>query len=188
VEGERVRFHVRTQAPGGVFVGVALVACLGTGVVNALAHPHRPNAPGALAISMAGSVVLGAILIRIVRSGTLIASQGGVIVRSIARTRRWAWGDIRCFEEVVRPIGVARYPRRTLLVRLADGQRHLFTELNESARRVPDSIADLAGRLNDMKESVSRVLRGRDNAVRMALRDLAADYLALSHAPRAARQ
>jgi len=153
---ERV-VQIHATAIMGVFVGVVSAACFGGGVGNALAHPHRPNALGALAISLAASVVLGAVLIRTVRSATLIASRTGVTVRSVARTRRWAWSDIRCFEEVVRVIGIGGYPRRTLLIHLADGQKRLLTELNESPRRAPDSIVDLTKRLNGMKESVSRV-------------------------------
>jgi hypothetical protein len=68
-----------------------------------------------------------------------------------------AWSDIRCFEEVVGVIGMRGYPRRTVLIHLADGQKRLLTELNESPRRAPDSIADLTKRLNGMKESVSGV-------------------------------
>jgi hypothetical protein len=157
VDGERIEFYTPTQAPLLLLVVPALLACLGAGVGNFAAHPHRPNALGALSVSIAASIVLTIILIRTLRSGTLIASHGGVLVRSLARTRRWAWSDIGSFEEVERRIGAASYRRHVLLIHLADGQTYLCTELNESSNRAPSAIASLAKRLNDMQESVSRI-------------------------------
>lgn len=157
VQGERMEFYFPTQALLLAIVVPALLACLGAGVGNFVLHPHRPNALGALALGIAGSVVLAVVLVRTLRSGTLIASHDGVILRTVARTRRWACSDIRSFEEEIRLVGMNSYRRRMLVIYQADGKGYACIELNQSPRRTPDRIADMARRLNDMKASVSSV-------------------------------
>ena len=155
MESERMQFYFPTQVALLALVVPALLACLGAGVGNFVLHPHRPNALGALALGIAGSLVLVVVLVRTLRSGTLIASRDRVILRTVARTRRWAWSDIRSFEEEIRQVGVGAYRRRVLVIYLTDGQGHVCIELNQSPRQTPDRIADMAKRLNDMKASVS---------------------------------
>ena len=157
VQGERMELYFATQALLLAIVVPALLACLGAGVGNFVLHPHRPNALGALALGIAGSVVLAVVLVRTLRSGTLIASHDGVILRTVARTRRCAWSDIRSFEEEIRLVGMNSYRRRMLVIYQAGGKGYACIELNQSPRRTPDRIADMARRLNGMKASVSSV-------------------------------
>ncbi len=138
----------------GIFVGFVLIFCVG-GLVNVLTHPHRKDAVAeAIALSVA-TLVVAWLVVRIVRSGTLIASRQGVVVRTILRTHQWRWPDVASFEEVIRPIGATQVPRRVLRAHLvASGVRDL-TELNESSKRDPDLIAELVDRLTAFKESAS---------------------------------
>ena len=148
------RFRVPGQAMIlGVFFGFGLALCVGA-CVSAFTHPHRLDDLAEKVTLLALISMLGWLLLRIARSGTLIASRSGVVIRNLLRTHRLSWNELSCFEEKVLPIGASQVPRRFLRVHFVNGSFRNFTELNDSRRRSPDVVAELVQRLGDMKKSV----------------------------------
>jgi hypothetical protein len=125
----------------------------GGGLIASIAHRHRHDALAEIvALSLATGIVAW-LLQRIMRSGTLVASQQGVMVRALLRTHRWHWPELASFEEVDRVIGANPAPRRVLRVHLTGGGSRDLTGLNDSRQQNPDTIADLVLRLTALKES-----------------------------------
>jgi hypothetical protein len=138
----------------GVFFGLGLALCIGA-CASAFTHPHRLDDFAEKVTLLVLIAVLGWLLFRIARSGTLIASRSGVVIRNLLRTHRLSWNELSWFEEKCMPIGASQVPRCFLRVHFVDGSSRNFTELNDSRRRNPDVIAELVLRLGDMKKSLS---------------------------------
>jgi hypothetical protein len=147
----------RFREPGqamilGAFVIFVLALCIG-GCVSAFTLRHL-WADGAQRVAYLLTIaILGWFLFRIVRSGTLIASPSGIVVRNLLRTHRLKWEEVTTFEEKVAIIGASQVPRRFLRIHFVNGRFRNFTELNDSRRRNPDVVADLVQRLSEMKKT-----------------------------------
>ena len=153
VTADGLRFRTPGQAMIlGAFFSFGLALCIG-GCASAFTHPHRADDSAEKVALLFIIAVLGWFLVRIVRSGVLIASTSGIVVRDLFRTHRYDWGEVAHFEERVAAIGTSQVPRRFLRVHLADGGFENFTVLNDSRRRNPDVVAELVRHLRDMKDS-----------------------------------
>jgi hypothetical protein len=132
------------------FMAFILACCLG-GCVGAFTHPNRADDLAEKVALLFIIAIIGWLLFRIVRSGVLIASASGFVVRDLLRTHRYNWDDVTHFEEMVLPIGASGVPRRFLRVHLGTGRVKNFTVLNDSRRRNPDVMTELVERLGEMK-------------------------------------
>lgn len=152
VTKDRLRFHALAQAMVGIaFFAFVLAFCVG-GCVGAFTHPHRTDDLAEKVALLFIIAVLDWFMVRIVRSGVLIASASGFVVRDLVRTHRYDWDDVAHFEETVLPIGASQVPRRFLRVHLVTGRFKDFTVLNDSRRRNPDVVAELVERLGEMQK------------------------------------
>ena len=147
---------LRFRAPAGqavllVFMGFVFALSVG-GLVSAFNHPQRHDDLAEKVALIVVVLVLGVVLLRIARSATLVASRSGVVVHSLLRTRRWSWDELASFEEIVGPIGVNSVPRRFLRAHFVNGGFRNLTEINDSRRRELDFVAELARRLNELKQ------------------------------------
>jgi hypothetical protein len=147
----------RFRQPGqalilGALVGFTFVLSI-SGSVDAFTRAHGSYQLASKIAYPFLVLFIGLFLIQIARSGTLIASRSGVVVRNLLRTHRLDWSKMARFEEKVAPIGASGVPRRFLRVHLTDGKFKNFTELNDSQRRNPDVVAELVKRLGAMKKS-----------------------------------
>jgi hypothetical protein len=64
------------------------------------------------------------------RSSLVIVDGSGVTTRSMVRTRRYPWSELRRVEVVVGRTGFAGFGREHLVFHRADGQDVVFKELN----------------------------------------------------------
>lgn len=144
-----LRCHAPSQYPLALYLLFPWLLAAG-GSVNALAHLGRPRgvveAGGLLLILLLVSVLI----VRVLRSGTLIAGPTGVTCRTILRTHRWAWSDLSRFELAEGPVGASGVPRRYLRVHLSSGNVKRLTELNASRHRDPDALSQLVELLESM--------------------------------------
>lgn len=86
--------------------------------------------PGELAFTSALLAVLGVVTVRAARSGTILANDDKVVVRSLIRTRSWRWDQIDRFVVETRPEGgFIKYRRRMLGIAQADGKTRWLQEL-----------------------------------------------------------
>lgn len=130
----------------GVFFGfVALVE------IPSVFDPGKGGIAGRIFAGLL--VVAGAVFaIRGVRSATVIATDSGVIYRSLARTRFWPWDGIAQFEALDTRVGVMAWPRRVLFLRDSADQLHKCEELNARVSRIPNPVDDVAAALNRLVE------------------------------------
>jgi hypothetical protein len=137
----------------GIYMGFVLALLLGA-CVSAFTHPHRHDVFAEKVALLPVTAILGWwLFFQIVRSGALIASPSGIVVRCLIKTHRLPWKDLDRFEEMVLPIAVSRVPRRFLRVHFPSGRFRDFAELNDSRRRNPDLVAEMVRRLSEMKKS-----------------------------------
>lgn len=106
--------------------------------------------PGEIAFTTIFLLVIAAAAVRSYRSATLLADDRKIIVRSLMRTRSWAWQEVDCFLAETRLVGAwVKYRRRVLGLRERDGTVRWFRELNcrpaKGAKRswVDDTVAVL---------------------------------------------
>jgi hypothetical protein len=152
ITDEGLRFRA-PAAKATLLVYMGFVFALGAGgLVGAFANPQRRDDRVEEVALIAALLLLGALMLRVARSATLLASRSGVVTHSLLRTRHWSWGDLASFEEVVQPIGAGGVPRRFPRAHLAAGGFRNLTELNDSRRRDPDVVAELVRRLNELKQ------------------------------------
>lgn len=110
---------------------------------------HHGTQPGELAFTSALLAVIAVLIVRAVRSATILADDDKVVVRSLLRTRSWRWDQIDRFMADTRLVGA--YSRRMLGIRLTDGRTRWLTELNSrppTASR-PSWVDGAAAALND---------------------------------------
>ena len=133
------------------FMAFILALCIG-GCVGAFTHPNRADDLAEKVALLCIISIIGWFLFRIVRSGVLIASASGFVVRYLLQTHRYEWDYVDHFEEMVLPMGASGVPRRFLRVHLVTGRFKNFTVLNDSSRRNRDVVAELVQCLGEMKK------------------------------------
>lgn len=69
-------------------------------------------------------------VVRGLRSSLVIVDGSGVTTRSMVRTRRYAFSELRGVEVAVGRTGLAAFSREHLVLHRADGQDFAFNELN----------------------------------------------------------
>ena len=138
-----------TSGPLVAFLSFPLLLALG-GCVSAFTHPHRHDVGAEQATLVLVLIGLGIFLVRVARSGTLVAKDTGVVYKTPLRTHRWEWPSLVRFEEVVGAIGPSNVPRRYVRAHLGSGRSVNLTSLNVSSRRSPDTINQLVQTLNAM--------------------------------------
>ena len=122
------RVTARSQRYALFTSGVFVVAALLLG--DPFIHKGGHDRTGLMIASGVIEVVMVIVIVRAWRGSTVIADTNGVIARSIPRTRRWRWNEVREFAAVIRPIGAMGYKRTTLAIVLADGRKHWCTDIN----------------------------------------------------------
>lgn len=78
---------------------------------------------------------------RAMRSSCVVVSGSGVTTRSMVRTRRYAFSDLRGVDVAVGRTGFTGVGREYLLLRRADGQKIEFKELNCPPPKAPESTS-----------------------------------------------
>lgn len=99
----------------------ALVAVIG------LAELADPALRGTGAFFFAGGVFF---TVRALRSSSVVVDDSGVSTRSIVRTRRYPFSELRGVDVAVGRTGLVAYSREHLVLHRADGQDFAFKELN----------------------------------------------------------
>jgi hypothetical protein len=64
---------------------------------------------------------------------TITATQNGIRIRTLLRTRRCGWTEVDLFQVVVKLVG--SYNRKVLTIKLTNGDTRSFSQLNGSPRR-----------------------------------------------------
>lgn len=114
------RFDNRVaQIALGVFS--ALIALIG------LAGLTEPSSRGTGALFLVAGVFF---IVRSLRSSAVVLYESGVSTRSIARTRRYAFSELRGVDVAVGRTGLTGFGREHLVLHLADGQDVAFKELS----------------------------------------------------------
>jgi hypothetical protein len=106
--------------------------------------------PGEITFTTIFLLVIATAAVRSYRSATLLADDRKIIVRSLMRTRSWAWQEVDSFLAETRLVGAwVKYRRRVLGLRERDGTVRWFPGLNcrpaKGARKswVDDTVAVL---------------------------------------------
>lgn len=121
----------RDLAPDRHFVNREAQVALGLfsallGVIG-LAMLSEPASRGSGVVFM---LVGGVFVIRALRSSTVVVDESGVSTRSILRTRRYAFTELRGVEVAVGRTGITGVGREYLVFRRSHGPDVVFKELN----------------------------------------------------------
>ncbi len=82
----------------------------------------------------------GALAYRALQSSSVVVSDTEVTTRSMLRTRRYPFSELRGVDVAVGPTGVLLWRREHLVLHFADGRGVAFRELNCSRRAGPQSV------------------------------------------------
>ncbi len=88
-------------------------------------------------------------------SSTVKADGDGVVARSLVRTRRWRWDQVREFVAETRSSGMVGYQRPTLGIVLTDGTTNWRTDITcpRSKDGGPTWIDEAVKELNQRRET-----------------------------------
>jgi hypothetical protein len=125
--GDAVQYQASRLQRIGMATVWGLFFFLETGAFSA----RNGTQPGEMAFTSAFLAVIAVLMVRAVRSGTILADDSKVVVRSLLRTRSWRWDRIDRFVVDTRLVGgFIKYRRRMLGIREAGGKTRWLAELN----------------------------------------------------------
>lgn len=85
-------------------------------------------------------LIVGAFfVVRALRTSAVVVDDSGVSTRSILRSRRYPFSEVRGVEVATGRTGFAGYGREYLMFHLSDGQDIAFRELNCPQPKTPDA-------------------------------------------------
>jgi hypothetical protein len=141
--------RLRSQAGALVFFSIFALFCLGA-LVNGVVSGTSTTSTWVLGWSAAGLCVASWMSWRCFRSGTVIATQNGVQVRSFLRNNKYRWEDIASISIGRGPINANIFSVRSFpLLELKDGRRKSITGFNGprpeygETGRIEQAVAEL---------------------------------------------
>ena len=147
----KVQSRAYSLSMAGVFVFMALIE-------STFFFQHGGHdRVGSAAFSAVIELALCVVIVRTWRGSTVLTDHSGVVARSILRTRRWQWEQVREFVAATRPNGMMGYRRRMLGIALVDGTTHWCTDINCGPGRGDKTtwIDGAVVRLNDHRRALA---------------------------------